>query len=59
MPANLTDVTVDEEAKFVSRAALWMVVLAVTPLILFYIVHFFQPELFLIPITPNQAEVIP
>lgn len=53
MPANRIDVTEDEEMNFVARAALWMVAVGVTPLVLFYIIHFFQPELFLIPITPN------
>lgn len=43
----------DEEWKFVARAATWMFVLALTPLILFCIVNFFYPILFLIPVTPN------
>ena len=42
--------------KFVIRAARWMLVLALAPLILFYIVSFLYPELFLIPITPDKVE---
>ncbi len=49
----LLSVTDDEESKFVTRVAIWMVVLGVTPMILFYIVNFFYPDLLLIPITPN------
>lgn len=43
----------DEETKFITRAVIWTLVLAVTPLILFYILTFFNPDLFWIPITPS------
>lgn len=46
----------DGEMNFVIRAARWMLVLALAPLILFYIVSFLYPELFLIPITPDEVE---
>lgn len=49
----LPSVTDEEEMKFVTRAAMWMVILGVTPMILFYILNFFYPDLLLIPITPN------
>ena len=41
-------VTDDEEVEFVTRAAMWMMVLGVAPLLLFYIVTFFYPDFFLI-----------
>ena len=44
----------DEEVKFVTRAVMWIVVLGVTPLILFHIVNLIYPELLLVPITPHQ-----
>lgn len=49
----LASVTDDEEMKFVTRAAMWMFILGVTPMILFYIVNFFYPDLLLSPATPN------
>lgn len=49
----LSPVTDDEETKFVANAAIWLAVLAVTPLILFYVLNFLYPDFLLIPITPN------
>lgn len=46
----------DAEMNFVIRAARWMLVLALAPLILFQIVSFLYPELFLIPIAPDEIE---
>ena len=43
----------DEEATFVTRAALWMAVLAITPWILFYILNSLHPNFLLISIAPN------
>ncbi|MCA9215124.1 MAG: hypothetical protein KDB27_18780 [Planctomycetales bacterium] len=46
-------ITSDEEIAFVYRAVMWMLFLSVTPLIVFLIVNYFHPELFLTPIAPN------
>lgn len=46
-------VTSDEEIAVVKEAAMWMLFLSVTPLIVFLIVNYFHPELFLTPIAPN------
>ena len=49
LPCDATD----EELQFVTRVAIWMAVLGVTPLILFLIFNSFYPNSLLIPITPN------
>ncbi len=45
-------VTDDKEVRLVTRAVIWMAVLAVTPLILFHINIFFYPNIFMIPVAP-------
>ncbi len=46
-------VTSDAEIAFIKKAVLWMLFLSVAPLILFHIVNYFHPEIFLAPIAPN------
>lgn len=46
-------VTRDDEIAFVTKAVLWMACLSITPLILFLICYYFNPEQFLDPISPN------
>lgn len=50
---SIPPVTDDEEETFVVRAAIWMIVLGMTPLILFHIFNFFYPDFLWIPVTPN------
>jgi hypothetical protein len=45
--------TDNEETNFVAKAAFAMAVFAMTPLILFHIVTYFYPDIFMIPIVPN------
>ncbi len=42
----------DEEMRFVRNAVIGMTVLAVTPLILFHIITFYCPDIFMIPVAP-------
>lgn len=42
----------DEENKFVAKAVFWMILLGITPLILFHLITFFDPNSFGIPGTP-------
>lgn len=51
-PRRTTRGTEDSEAHFMRKAAIWMILLAVAPLILFYILTFFYPELFQVWIAP-------
>lgn len=46
-------VTDDDEIEFLTKAVLWMAVLAVTPLILFHILTYFYPDIFMIPVAPT------
>lgn len=46
----------NEDAKtlaFLAKAVFWMAVIAMAPLVLFHMILYFSPDLFLIPITPN------
>jgi hypothetical protein len=49
---SIPPVTDDEEMRVVKKAVIWMAVLAVTPLILFHIITFFYPDIFMIPVAP-------
>ncbi|MCA9112270.1 MAG: hypothetical protein KDA52_20110 [Planctomycetaceae bacterium] len=49
---SIPPVTDDEEMRFVRNAVIWMAVIAVTPLILFHIITFFYPDIFMIPVAP-------
>lgn len=49
---SIPPVTNDEEMRLVRNVVIWMAVLAVTPLILFYIITFFYPDIFMIEIAP-------
>lgn len=42
--------TDDGETRFVAKATIWMLALALTPLVLFYILTYFDPDFFWIPI---------
>ncbi len=50
---SIPPMTDDEEMKLVMRSVIWIVILAVTPLILFHTFNFFYPEFLLIPVAPN------
>lgn len=50
---SLPHITSDAEVALVVKAVISMAILGISPLILFHIVHFFCPDLFLVPITPN------
>ena len=52
VPQSVEYSTDDEEMEFVTRAMMWMTLLAVTPLILFFVLNFFYPSFLLIPIAP-------
>jgi hypothetical protein len=49
-PYRLSPVTDDEEMKFVARAVVWMIAFSVIPMILFHIINYFYPEIFLLQI---------
>lgn len=49
----LSPVTDEEEGKLIIRALEWLVILAIAPWILFYVLNFFYPGIFLIQISPN------
>lgn len=46
-------VTDDEEMSSVTRAVIWVLILAVTPWIVFHLITYFIPDLLWIPITPQ------
>ena len=50
---SIPPATDDEESKRVARAAICLIVLGIAPLILFYIITFFFPDIFMIPAAPN------
>ena len=50
---SIPPATDDEESKRVARAAICLIVLGITPLILFYIITIFYPDIFMISATPN------
>lgn len=43
----------NEESRFLTVVVMWMTILALGPLILFYIITALTPDLFLIPVTPR------
>lgn len=49
---SIPPVTDEEEMRFVKMAAIWMAILGMAPLILFHIVTFFYPDIFMIPVAP-------
>ena len=46
-------IEVDEELRFLTKAVIWMTILAVGPLIMFHIISAIQPDFLLILITPR------
>ena len=46
-------ITESDDMAFLLKAVVPLVVLGITPLILFLILNYFYPNLFLIPVTPN------
>jgi len=50
---SIPPVTDDDEMKFVAKAAFWLVVLSMTPLIVFHTINFFYPGFLWIPVTLN------
>jgi len=49
---SISQVKHDEEVRFVTRALIWMALLAMAPLILFYVVTLFYPDIFMISVSP-------
>lgn len=45
--------TDDDELKFISRAVMWMLVFAMTPMLLFHLLNYVFPDILHIPIAPN------
>lgn len=49
---SISQVKDDEEIRFVTSALIWMALLAMAPLILFYVVTLFYPDIFMISVAP-------
>jgi len=47
----------DSEATLIKSAVIWLIILAVLPLILFHVFRFFNPDFLWIPIAPGLSEV--
>ena len=50
---SIPPMTIDEEATFIKTAVFWMLLLAVTPLIILLVIEFLDSDLLLVPITPR------
>ena len=50
---SIPTLTDDAETAFIEKAVIWMLVLALTPLILFHVITFFYPDIVMIPVAPN------
>ncbi|MEZ6053554.1 MAG: hypothetical protein R3C02_19530 [Planctomycetaceae bacterium] len=49
----INPITESDDMAFLLKSVIPLVVLGITPLILFLILNYFYPNLFLIPVTPN------